>query len=64
MSIERCYWCDENFDTDKHPEQCPHCEEPYDDEPTEAQLESYYDTAAPAERRERDERELRDTGRR
>lgn len=67
MSIEYCEPCDWEWDSDKH-EACSKCHgEPPDDEPTAAQHDAYfaYDSGtSPAERRDRDERGLREAGRR
>lgn len=63
MSIRYCFDCDRYWDMDKEMV-CAGCDG--DDDPTEDQLERYYDTAGPssAERREHDYKELKETGRR
>lgn len=57
---EYCTWCDSFYNIIRH-STCPNCD---DEEPTEAQLQSYYDGPTPIEARERDERELQEIGRR
>ena len=66
MPLDYCEKCDQEYDHRLFP-RCPNHampEDPDDYDPTDAELERYYDTADAAERSHHIEKEMRETGRR